>query len=71
MNTVQGHLHSQAAIEYSVSEKDKLWSLQVPCGIDRHKYAFAYGKDFAKKPVIGSGLVLESGRLPILELMDL
>lgn len=71
ISTVQGHLHSQSFVEWSVSERDKLFGLQVGCGIDRDAYAFAYGKPFAKKPIIGSGIILESGRLPFIELMDL
>ena len=58
-------------MEWSVSEIDKIFGLQVGCGIDRKAYAFSYGKDFAKKPVIGSGLVLENGRLRVVKLMDL
>jgi hypothetical protein len=38
--------------------------------VDRDKYAFSYGKDFTKKPVIGSGLVLENGKLPIVSLSN-
>lgn len=71
ISTVQGHLHSESFVQWSVSQKDKLFGLQVGCGIDRKAYAFNYGKDLPKKPVIGSGLVLEGGRLPIIELMDL
>jgi hypothetical protein len=71
MSTVQGHLHSQSFIEWSVSEKDKIFGMQIGCGIDRHAYSFHYGRDFPKKPVIGSGVILENGRLPIIELMDL
>lgn len=71
MSVVQGHLHSKSFVEWSVSEKDRIFGLQVGCGIYRHAYAMAYGKPFAKKPVIGSGLILEGGRLPLVDLMDL
>jgi len=71
MSTVQGHLHSRSFVEWSVSEKDKIFGLQVGCGIDRHAYAFEYGKDMVKKPVISSGVLLDNGRLPIIELADL
>jgi len=40
------------------------------CGIDRKSYAAAYAKA-GKKPAIASGLVLENGRLPIVEMMEL
>jgi hypothetical protein len=63
--------YSQSFVEWSVSEKGKIFGLQVGCGVSRKAYAFDYGKDCTKKPIIGSGLVLENGRLPMLELMDL
>jgi len=71
MSVVQGHLHSQSFIQYSVSIKDVIYGLNVGCGIDHHKYAFAYGQPFPKKPVISSAVVLNHGKLPILELMSL
>ncbi len=67
----QGHLHSQAFVEYSVSERDAIFGLQIGCGIDREAYAFEYAKPMAKKPVISAGVILEKGTLPILELMKL
>lgn len=70
-SVVQGHLHSQAFVQWSVSEIDSIFGLQIGCGIDRKAYAFEYAKDMPKKPIISSGIVLESGRLPILELMRL
>lgn len=71
LSTVQGHLHSVSFVEYSVSIKDKIFGMNVGCGIDRDLYAFEYGKPMAKKPIIGSGLVLDNGQLPIIELAKL
>lgn len=71
MSTIQGHLHSESFVEWSVSVKDKIFGMQLGCGIDRKAYAFEYGKDLPKKPVISSGLLLEGGRLPVIILMDL
>lgn len=71
MSTVQGHLHSQAFLQYSVSEKDAIYGLQIGCGIDREAYAFDYAKPFPKKPIVSAGVVLENGKLPILRLMNL
>lgn len=70
-STVQGHLHSQAFVQYSVSEKDAIFGLQIGCGLDHNKYAFEYAKPMTKKPVISAGLVLEEGTLPIIKLMKL
>lgn len=70
-STVQGHLHSQAFVQYSVSEKDSIFGLQIGCGLDHSKYAFEYAKPMTKKPIISAGLVLDNGTLPILRLMKL
>jgi hypothetical protein len=65
MNTVNGHNHTKAGAQFSVSRKDCIWGLNVSCGIDWKQYAFAYAKTNAKKPVIGCGVVAEGGRVPI------
>jgi hypothetical protein len=40
--------------------------MQVGCGIDNSQYAFAYGKSFPKKPILGCGLVLDGGNIPVI-----
>jgi len=67
---VQGHLHSQAYIEYSVGAKYKIFGAQVGCGVDREAYAMSYGRIF-QKPVISCLVVLNKGTLPILLPMEL
>ena len=57
MSTVIGHAHSIGGVEYLVSENDCIFGMSVGCGIDRKKYAFAYGKNFRRKPVLGCGIV--------------
>ena len=70
MSMVQGHLHSQAYVEWSVGSKFRIFGLQVGCGVDRRSYAMSYGKNF-KKPVVSCGVVLNKGTLPILIPMDI
>lgn len=67
---VQGHLHSQAYIEFIVGKKFKIFGMQVGCGIDRLSYAMAYGKT-GPKPVISCGVVLDRGTQPIIIPMEL
>jgi hypothetical protein len=67
----QGHLHSKTFVQWSVSEKDAIFGLQVGCGLDRDAYAFAYAKPFPKKPVISCGLILDNGLTPLVKLMPL
>ncbi len=69
MNTVQGHLHTQCYIQHFVGANFKVFGVQVGCGIDFEKYAFAYAKR-GKKPAISCTVVLD-GETPINELMNL
>ena len=66
---VQGHLHSQAYIEFSTGKHIVIFGMQVGCGVDDSAYAMAYGKNF-KKSTISCGVV-KQGRQPILISMNL
>ncbi len=57
MSTVQGHIHTQAYVEWSVGKMFKRCGMQVGCGIDSKSYAAAYAKNF-KKQAIGCGVVI-------------
>tara|TARA_R100001463_G_scaffold103430_1_gene157732 strand:- start:1668 stop:2396 length:729 start_codon:yes stop_codon:yes gene_type:complete len=70
MNTVQGHLHTQAYTEHYVGQKFRVYGTQVGCGINWETYAMAYAK-YGKKPAIGCAVVLNKGKLPINLLMSL
>ena len=70
MNTVQGHLHTQAYCEHYVGRNFRVFGMQVGCGIDFKQYSFAYAKA-GKKPAIGCSVVLNNGTLPINILMNL
>jgi metallophosphoesterase superfamily enzyme len=69
MSTVQGHLHTQCYTEWTVGANFRIFGMQVGCGIDHGKYAFAYAKA-GKKPAIGCGVVI-GGHTAINELMSL
>lgn len=71
ISTVQGHLHTQAGMGWSVSERDELFFCQTGCGVDDKAYAFAYSKPYPKKSVIGCAVVLDKGKTPISLLMPL
>jgi len=60
-STVIGHVHSSLGVEWIVSSKDAIFGMQVGCGVDRKKYAFAYGKDFPRKPILGAGITTDNG----------
>ena len=69
MNTVQGHLHTQAYTEHYVGKNFRVFGTQVGCGINHKSYAMAYAKR-GKKPAIACGVVL-GGTTPINLLMPL
>jgi len=59
---VIGHSHSVAGVDWTASSKDIIFGLNVGCGIHRKTYAFNYGKDFKKKPILGCGVVTKTKR---------
>ena len=61
MSVCQGHLHSEAYVEFLNGGKN--FALQVGCGIDFNSYAFAYAKR-DKKPILSCAVILDKS--PIL-----
>ncbi len=64
ISTVQGHLHLDAYVEHIQGENSRIFACQIGCGVDMDAYAFDYAKHH-KRPVIGVGVILDHGRLPI------
>lgn len=69
-STVIGHLHTVCNTRFLASYKDVIFGCSVGCGIDHSKYAFAYGRENTRKPVLSCCVVLE-GKTPINLLMDI
>ena len=67
--TVSGHNHSNAGISATATDQELVWGLAVGCGVNHEHLAFAYGKHFAKKPIVACGVVIEGE--PHIEYMDL
>lgn len=61
-SVVQGHLHSQAYIEYI---NNRVFGMQIGTGIDDDCYAFNYNKA-GKESILSCGIVLNSGKQPLL-----
>jgi predicted phosphodiesterase len=70
MSVVQGHLHTEASVMWNVSNVDKIFGMQVGCGVDDKSYAMAYAKTFSKKYIVSCGVVLD-GKVPIVIPMEL
>lgn len=63
-STVIGHLHTVCNTRFLASQKDLIFGVTVGCGIDHSAYAFAYGREQTKKPVIACTVILD-GKVPI------
>jgi len=59
-SSVIGHLHSIFAVDYFANESKIIFGAGAGCFVDHKSYAFRYGKNFARKPILGC-LVIENG----------
>lgn len=67
MCAVQGHYHESFKIDYWGNPNGLFWGMQTACLIDDNSLAFSYNNVNVKRPVIGTGLIIDG--LPILEPM--
>jgi len=58
MSIVQGHFHEDFDIQYVSSPHRLLWAMTVGCLIDKQSLAFAYNKTNTKRPIIGTGVII-------------
>ena len=68
-NVVQGHFHSKFSVQYWSNPDNLFWSMQAGCLIDDKSLAMSYNKLTLDRPIIGTGLIIDS--VPILEAMPL
>ena len=68
-STVSGHNHSNAGISATATSQELVWGMGVGCGVNVKHMAFAYGRHFARKPIIACGVVFHGQ--PVIEYMDL
>lgn len=54
-----GHIHSFAGVKYHANPYNAIFGLNSGCGIDCKAYAFAYGRAFAIRPVLGCGVIID------------
>ncbi len=57
---VLGHEHGRYEITYKASKAALYFGMYAGCLIDPHALAFAYGKLFPKKPIIGCAVIIDS-----------
>ncbi len=70
-SVVQGHIHTEAYIDWYSNKEYRLFAMQVGAGVDDRSYAMAYARNFTKKYFISCGVVLDNGNLPLIIPMDL
>lgn len=69
MCAVQGHYHESFKIDYWGNPNGLFWGMQCGCLIDDDALAFSYNNVNIKRPVVGTGLIINSQ--PVLEPMIL
>jgi hypothetical protein len=59
MNVVTGHFHEKFEIRYWGNSMGLFWAMVCGCLIDDDSMAYAYNKLNIKRPVIGTGIIIE------------
>jgi hypothetical protein len=57
-STVIGPFHNQAGVRWRANPEFRVFGLSVGWGIDASRVQFEYGRRFARKPLLGCGVVL-------------
>ena len=65
MHAIQGHYHEKFKIDYWGNPTGLYWAMQTGCLISDESYAFNYNNVNIKRPVIGTGVIIDSH--PVLE----
>jgi hypothetical protein len=60
MSAVQGHYHEKFEIVFQGNGERLNFGMTVGCLIDDSSMAFHYNKVFAKRPIIGLGMIIDS-----------
>jgi len=66
-SVVMGHVHSNAMLQILQSPTQRIFGLNVGCGVNTHHRAMNYAKNHLSKPVLGAGVIIDGK--PSLKLM--
>jgi len=69
MSVVMGHCHSKAGVKWRVNPYQRIFSMDVGCGIDVKAWQFVYGKHCKDRPVLSAGIVING--IPYHEIMPI
>lgn len=67
MSTVMGHTHSVGGVSWMAGPNRRQFGMDTGCGVDTRAAAMAYGKHFARKPILSAGVVIDG--IPYHEIM--
>lgn len=59
ISTIIGHCHSAAGVQWMAGPQRRLFGMDTGCGVDIDAAAMAYGKHFARKPILSAGVVID------------
>ena len=68
-SVVMGHIHQAAGVKWFVNDKERIFGMDIGCGIDDRKFQFAYGKHIKQRSVLACGVVING--IPHHEIMPL
>ena len=54
-----GHTHCWGGVKYHSNDESRVFGMNVGCGIDSSRYAFAYGAHMPTRPTLGAGVVVD------------
>ena len=59
MSVVIGHCHTRGGIKWSCNFKERMFGMDVGCGIDEAAWQFTYGKDNDIRPFLSAAVILD------------
>lgn len=68
-NFVCGHHHNDLAVQYQHSRRGRIWGMNTGCLVDLENLAFMYGKNYSKRPALGTGII--TNNIPVVVPMRL
>jgi len=65
ISLVQGHWHGRFGVQFWGTEERLNFAMSVGCLIDDKSMAYAYNKVTVERPILGSGMIVDSQPIPI------
>lgn len=59
MSVAIGHVHTAGGVSWLANPTQRIFGVDVGCGIDEKSLAFAYGKHFKRRAIISAAVILD------------